>query len=697
MTSNSRRDFLRAAAQAAGAATAVGAVPLGIRNALAIPAHNATGTIEDVQHIVVFMQENRSFDNYFGSLRGVRGFGDTRPITLSTGKSVFYQPAANPDGYVLPFRPNLPNLGLQFVQDLDHSWIGTHAAWNNGRYDQWVPVKGTTTMFHLTREDIPFHYQLADAFTICDAYHCSSMTPTDPNRYYMWTGWVGNDGSGGGPVIDNAEAGYSWNTFPETLEAAGISWKVYQDMGTGLNPSTGWGDDENPFIGNFGDTSLLFFKQYQNAQPGTPLFEKARTGTQVNVSGSYFDILRKDVQNNTLPQVSYIVAPEAFSEHGNWPPNYGAWYVDQVLQALTSNPEVWSKTVLLLTYDENDGLFDHMPPPYASSTSATGLSTVATTNEFFAGSGDNQPGPYGLGPRVPMIAISPWSKGGYVCSEVFDHTSIIRFIQQRFGHGHSLDEPNVTAWRRTVCGDLTSIFNFRNPNSGFPALPATMFPADKNRHPDVVPVVPATQSLPKQEPGVRPARALPYEFFVRGSVTGSGQSFRLHITNTGRAGANFLVYSGNVQDLPRSYTVEAGKDLADELALAPGGSYDFSVFGPNGFLRRFVGKVGTAHNQSGGVQIADGYDVANGNLQLRLKNEGRDHCVFKIDSGYHSTINGDLRVRGSDTSVVMVDLRNSFGWYDLTVTVDADKNALWRIAGHVETGRDSVSDPALGG
>lgn len=696
MTSNSRRDFLRAAAQAAGAATALGAVPLGIRNALAIPANNSTGTIEDVQHIVVLMQENRSFDNYFGSIRGVRGFGDPRPIPLTTGKSVFFQPANNADGFVLPFRPDLPNLGLQFVQDLDHSWPGTHKAWNNGRYDQWVPAKGTTTMFHLTREDIPFHYQLADAFTICDAYHCSGMTPTDPNRYYMWTGWVGNDGNGGGPVIDNAEAGYSWSTFPEKLEAAGVSWKIYQDMGTGLNPSTGWGDDKNPFIGNFGDTSLLFFKQYQNAQPGSPLFEKARTGTQVNVSGNYFDILKQDVQNNTLPQVSYIVAPEAFSEHGNWPPNYGAWYVDQVLQALTSNPEVWSKTVLLLMYDENDGLFDHVPPPYASSTPGTGLSTVSTANEFFAGSGVNQPGPYGLGPRVPMVCISPWSKGGYVCSEVFDHTSIIRFIQKRFGRGNSLDEPNITAWRRTVCGDLTSAFNFKNPNDGFPQLPATMFPADKNRHPDVIPVVPTTQSLPKQEPGVRPARALPYEFFVRGSVTGQSNSFRLHMKNTGRAGVNFLVYSGNASDLPRSYTVEADKDLSEELMLAPGGSYDFSVFGPNGFLRRFVGKAGSTGNQGRGVQIADGYDVANGNLQLRLTNPGKEPCVFTLNSVYNSPISGERTVRGGEASVLMIDLRSSFGWYDLTVTVSSDKNALWRLAGHVETGRDSVSDPALG-
>jgi phospholipase C len=698
MTSNSRRDFLRAAAQAAGAATALGAFPVGIRNALAIPAHNAKGTIEDVEHIVVLMQENRSFDNYFGTLRGVRGFGDSRPIPLSTGKPVFYQPAPNADGYVLPFRPNLPNLGSQFVVDLDHGWIGTHDAWNNGRYDQWVPAKSATTMFYMTREDMPFHYSLADAFTVCDAYHCSAMTPTDPNRYYMWTGWVGNDGSGGGPVIDNAEAGYGWSTFPEKLQAAGISWKVYQDIGNGLDAAGAWGWTDNPFIGNFGDTSLLYFNQYRNAQPGSPLYQAARTGTNVLQGGGYFDILLNDVKNNTLPQVSYIVAPEAFSEHGNWPPNYGAWYVDQVLQALTSNPEVWSKTVLLITYDENDGLFDHMPPPYASSTPDTGRSTVSAANEFYAGAGDNQPGPYGLGPRVPMLVVSPWSKGGYVCSEVFDHTSIIRFIEKRFGHHHDLHEPNITAWRRAVCGDLTSAFDFRNPNGHVPALPATSFPPDQNRHPDVVPAVPGTQSLPKQEPGVRPARALDYEFFVRGDVSGGGNAFRLHITNTGKLGANFLVYSGNAQDLPRSYTVEAGKDLADQLMLAANGSYDFSVFGPNGFLRRFVGKVDpSGRHQSGSVEIKDGYDVANGNLQLRLKNDGRDACTFKISSAYDSHVQGSLHVRGNDANTVMVDLRKSFGWYDLTITVDTDSNAQWRIAGHVETGRDSVSDPALGG
>ena len=222
-----RRTFLQLLAS--GAVTA--AFPPSIARALSIPAHCRTGTINDVEHIVIMMQENRSFDHYYGTLRGVRGFGDNRAIDLPNGNPVWYQP--NNNGYLLPFHPGAPNLGLQFIEDLAHDWTTTHAAWNQGKYDQWVPNKGTTTMAHLVRSDIPFHYALADAFTICDAYHCSLFGPTDPNRYYMWTGWVGNDGSGGGPVVDNAEAGYGWSTYPELLQKADISWKIYQDVGDG--------------------------------------------------------------------------------------------------------------------------------------------------------------------------------------------------------------------------------------------------------------------------------------------------------------------------------------------------------------------------------------------------------------------------------------------------------------------------------
>jgi phospholipase C len=284
---------------------------------------------------------------------------------------------------------------------------------------------------------------------------------------------------------------------------------------------------------------------------------------------------------------------------------------------------------------------------------------------------------------------------------VFDHTSIIRFIAERFGKGGNLDVPYITPWRRTVCGNLMSAFNFKTPNDAFPSLPSTVAyaPPNANRYPDVIPVVPSTQVMPRQEPGVRPARALPYELFVRGRVAQNGDSFSLRMINTGRAGVNFRVYSGNALDLPRSYTVESGKDLSDQLALAPGGSYDFSVFGPNGFLRRYVGTVGLANgsHQQPQIEIADGYDVANGNLQLKLKNLGRERCNFDAVSAYAGAgIDGELSVRGGDTTNLTIDLRNSHGWYDLTVTIGSGKTPLWRLAGHVETGRDSVSDPALG-
>ncbi len=218
MLTTNRRTFLRFLSSAAATA----ALPHSIDRALAIPASHRTGTIRDVEHVVFLMQENRAFDHYFGTLRGVRGFGDP---------------------------------GLQFLVDTAHGWSDQHAAWNRGRYDQWIAAKGTSAvMAFYTRQDIPFFYELADAFTICDAYYCSLMGPTDPNRYHMWTGWVGNDGNGGGPVINNAEAGYDWSTYPERLERAGISWKIYEDIGLGLDAAGVWGFTDDPYIGNFGST-----------------------------------------------------------------------------------------------------------------------------------------------------------------------------------------------------------------------------------------------------------------------------------------------------------------------------------------------------------------------------------------------------------------------------------------------------------
>jgi phospholipase C len=695
--SRDRRDFLKLLTTSAAAA----AFPASIARALAIPANDRTGTIEDVEHIVFMMQENRSFDHYFGSLRGVRGFGDPRAVRLPSAKSVWHQPdASNPDGYVLPFHPGAPNLGLQFLQDLAHDWTSTHAAWNDGKYDQWVPNKGTTTMAHLTRSDIPFHYALADAFTVCDAYHCSLLGPTDPNRYHMWTGWVGNDGSGGGPVIDNAELGYGWSTYPELLQKAGISWKVYQDVGDGLDAPDFWGWTGDAYIGNYGDNSLLYFFQYQNAVAGSPLAEGAKVGTNILNSGTLFDMFRQDVLNNQLPQVSWIVAPEAYTEHPNWPANYGAWYVSQMLDALTANPEVWSKTVFIWMFDENDGFFDHVVPPTPPQSRTEGVSTVGTTNEIFLGSSSypvsSYPaGPYGLGARVPMIVISPWSKGGWVNSEVFDHTSLIRFIERRFGKQYpGITESNITPWRRTVAGDLTSAFNFVSPNDATVPLPSTLAyePPDNNRHPDYVPTPPTSQALPVQEPGTRPARALPYELHVHGEVNASQGGVQIFFRNSGRAGAAFQVRSGDGLTGPWTYTIGAGDEASDTFGASGDASYDLSVFGPNGFLRTFAGSLlpGSAN-----LTVKATYDCNSEGIALEIHNHGSSDVRVSISDAYSGKATTH-RLEEHANFTYYSELHRSFGWYDLTVGVDSDPSFQRQLAGHVETGRDSTTDPAIG-
>jgi len=687
-----RRTFLQLLTTSAFSAT----FPASIARALEIPAHHRTGTIDDVEHIVIIMQENRSFDHYFGTLRGVRGFGDPRPVKLPSGKPVWYQPDGA--GHVLPFHPGAPNLGLQFLQDLAHDWTTTHAAWNDGKYDQWVPSKGTTTMAHLTRSDIPFHYALADAFTICDAYHCSLLGATDPNRYHMWTGWVGNDGLGGGPVVDNAEAGYGWSTYPELLQDAGVSWKIYQDSGVGLDATGFWGWTDDSYIGNYGDNSLLYFHQYQNAEPGSPLYEKARTGTNISAKGTLFDIFSKDVLRDKLPQVSWIVAPEAYTEHPNWPANYGAWYISQILDALTANPDVWSKTAVFLMYDENDGFFDHMVPPTPPQTPAQGISTVETTNEIYPGTSEYPTGPYGLGMRVPMIVISPWSRGGWVNSEVFDHTSLIQFIEKRFGRDYpGLRSPNITPWRRAVTGDLTSAFDFETSHHGKVALPSTVayLPPDNNKHPDYVPVPPAEQALPVQESGSRPARPLPYELNAFAKVNGSNGSVAIHFDNTGKAAAVFHVRSGNSQEGPWSYTVDHHTQLSGKWNFRGYGQteYDLSVYGPNGFLRSFKG--GVEGGDRANLEIKSQYDIGRVGITLDIHNRGTAAAHLHIRNTYNDDVITYV-LRPSENLVKTWRLEGSFGWYDFKIKVHSDAGFEQRIAGHVETGRDSMSDPAIG-
>ncbi|WP_459715474.1 phosphocholine-specific phospholipase C [Paraburkholderia sp. 2C] len=706
MTSNSRRRFLQTVASSAGAAAAMTALPDSIRRALAVPAASRTGTIKDIEHIVVFMQENRSFDHYFGHVRGVRGYNDRFPIPLPGGNPVWFQPSkADPTKPVLPFHLDTLTTSAQCVGDLDHNWYPTHAAIDNGRYDQWPANKTDMTMGYHLRTDIPFHYALADAFTVCDAYYCSMPGPTHPNRAYLMTGMVDPTGTQGGPLLDNNDFVdgdkppkyqlLSWTTYPERLEQAGISWQIYQ-QGT---------DGSDPLNGNYGTNILQNFTNFINAPPGSSLYQRAQTVRTI-------DDLKADVLADKLPQVSWLCPPAAYSEHPKYTPAYGAEYTSMILDALTSNPEVWSKTVLFIMYDENDGFFDHCPPPQVPTTRAQGLSTVTTEGEIHNvinpdGRGgtytvDNLP--YGLGTRVPMTIVSPWTKGGFVCSEVFDHTSVIRFIEARFG----VKEPNITKWRRAVCGDLTSAFDFRTPDASMPALPDTSnykSIADNQCATQPKPVVPAVPGpIVPQEPGIRFARALPYELHVNGKVNEKRNVLELVMGNTGTVGAHFYVYSSLRTDGPWRYTVEKDKSITETFDLSiNNGAYAFTVYGPNGFVRRFNGDLnaemieaaaGKGKNRTALPEVKAHYDVANGNLVLRFTNKGNKNARLSVADNAYGALSRPVIVPQNETVEVRFVLASSHHWYDLTVTDNDDPAFQRRLAGHIETGKPSITDPA---
>jgi len=448
----------------------------------------------------------------------------------------------------------------------------------------------------------------------------------------------------------------------------------------------------------------LYFHQYQNALPGTPLADKAKTGTNLLATDrthprTLVDIFRSDVLSGNLPQVSWIVAPEAYSEHPNWVPQYGEWYVSQFLDVLAANPEVWSKTVLFIVYDEEGGFFDHMVPPTPPQTRAQGLSTVTTANEIFPGDSDHASAPYGLGMRVPMIVISPWTKGGWVNSQVFDHTSLIRFLEARFAGGKpDLIETNITSWRRAVAGDLTSVFDFKNPNGwqGV-ALPNTdtYEPNDFGRHRDQAPKPPSNQTMPVQETGVRPARALPYVLHANGRINDADGSFVIDFHNAGSAATVFQVRAGHSPVAPRTYTVEAGKSLSDFWSVVSVGAseYDLSVYGASGFMRAFKGSIGL-----GGVNVETQtiYDAAGNAITLSITNRSASTIVLNILNAYSRSRTRQTVDAGKSVALKWL-LAQTFGWYDFVITVDTDPLFEDRFAGHVETGQNSFSDPLMGG
>jgi phospholipase C len=464
-----RRQALRSSAVAGLGLAAVGS---GVDELVgrALAAGSASGSLKDIDHVVILMQENRSFDHYFGTLSGVRGFADKH------GHKAFFQKTLK-GKTIHPF--HLPKACLP---DISHDWGPQHHSWDAGKMDGFVrsrepkSVDGEAvapeTMGYYNRSDIRFYYALADAFTICDAYHCSVIGPTDPNRLMSMSGTIDPAGKHGGPLVETKLTGrvglFSWETMPERLGAHGVSWKVYTD------PTNG-----------FLDSVLPYFKQYK---PGSKL-------EQLGIKPTYPNDFLADLAHDRLPQVSWLLPSIFQSEHPGFSTAIGGEVAArQVLEALVSHPKIWKRTALFITWDENGGFFDHVTP----ATPPKGTSGEFLTVSKLPSAAQGIRGPIGLGFRVPMLVVSPFSRGGLVCSDTFDHTSTLRFLEKRFG----VEVPNLSAWRRRATGDLTSAFNFAaKPGYGRPVLPKPN--QAKAKCSDTSPVKVPRQSFPKQERGSR--------------------------------------------------------------------------------------------------------------------------------------------------------------------------------------------------
>jgi phospholipase C len=468
-TAFSRRRLLGGGAAVAGGAALAAFLPLSIRNAMAAGPTTPFDPSQ-VKHIVLLMQENRSFDHYFGTMPGVRGFSDPDAVNLPNGNSVFKQPDLdNPDFYLEPFHVDTTTSGAAAVPSLSHAWQVQHASWNEGANDGWLrahiasdrDTAGPFTMGYYNENDIPFHYALANAFTICDNYRCSVMGPTHPNRYMWQTGTVDPTGQAGGPALDNnATPGtYSWTTPAERLTAAGVTWKCYQQSD---NYGTNMLENMAQFV-NAPKTSAMYQLAFGASTlwgDGTPggIGDPANPTAASNPAMAF----EEDCANGTLPTVSWLYPTSTASEHPSYLPAAGAQFIASKIEALAANEELWNSTVFILNYDENDGFFDHVVPETPDQ--------AKYPEEFVhLPSPGGTPGggwPVGSGFRVPCIIVSPWTVGGYVCSDLFDHTSVLQFVERVTG----IVETNISAWRRDTFGDLTAAFQTTaNPAPSIPA------------------------------------------------------------------------------------------------------------------------------------------------------------------------------------------------------------------------------------
>ena len=678
LASVSRRRFLQVGGAVAGAA-AVGVGVSQLAGGSGQSRAAATGTIADLKHVVILMQENRSFDHYYGTLRGVRGFADRQVLRYQDGTTVFEQPDKSraDRGHLLPFRMDSTKVDAQNAGDLDHSWEGDHSARNGGLWNNWIPAKTERTMGYFTRNDLPFNYALADAFTICDGYHQSILGPTSPNRMYLWAGtshgWTDNP-------PDYTVEFTDVTTYPELLLKAGVSWQVYTNHEVGnVEGNDGW-------VGDYGDNPLWFYRQYQASgkaataagqqlavqgavQPWQP---NASTPLGPNHVNHVLAGFISDCAAGKIPQVSWIVAPYEYSEHPTASPSYGAHYVRTVLEALMSNQALWETTALFITYDEHDGYFDHVLPAAPEAT---------VTNEFIGGL------PIGPGSRVPTIICSPWTRGGYVDSNSYDHTSILRFLETWTG----VQAPNITTWRRSITGDLTAAFDFTRPDFSVPSLPDTVpliaqSDAEKS-FPSVTPPAEGAQAMPAQEAGTRPHRRSLH--MPHADVTVDRHSFTVTATmsNAGAVGVSLLVFPDKF--LPAGATpftvVKGANRTYTWSALATAGhGYAFSVYGPDGFVRSFAGDIVAAGTATGQIPRVAAMPVTGSaaGLRLTLANDGSTAVAYTLTASDYGGTTQTLTVGGNGSTTVAWPVAAD-GYYDVIITANTSDGFTRRYAGRI--------------
>lgn len=680
------------------------------------------GALTDIEHVILLMQENRSFDHYFGTLRGVRGFGDPRPLMLKSGTSVSEQ-ANGTKPRIKPFhlKNGTTQAGQIFLEDVPHGHPDGLSASNNGWLDNWIPAKGVACMAHYTAADLPLYFKLAKAFTVCDAYFCSHNGATDPNRSYFFTGTaMGRDKNDyfSGSNRQNT----NWISYPERLESAGIDWKFYQD---GLT----WTSD--PFTGNYGDNTLEYFAQYRDKT--TAIYRKNQSVNPVlRTSANTPSRFEQDILDDRLPSVSWIVPPEAFTEHPAFPPHFGEYYVNEILRALAANPAVWRKTALIITYDENGGFFDHVPPPVPPFNANQGLVSqsivVEAPNNTSAFSVNSENSfnsltkPTGMGGRVPLLMVSPWSVGGRVCSEVFDHTSPIRFLEAWLSAKGRLSQAapysRISSWRKAIAGDLTSVLDFKcvspsdlkqlaSPPDN--AVILTSAEKDAARQRNEAPFNPnethAAQDASivvatKQDAAQCDLLPVGYDFRVFCKFEGATATdrFRFNFSNAGTLGVAFSVYAYHRSDGPWPYSLAraanpSSPQMLSDTWMPAKGNYRYVVHGPNGHMVEFSGN-----------DTILGQRLLPEVVAIKLAPEpDRAQFVFQTwpsaNGSALTMINAytEERVRVSSGTII-VDVTAVDGWYDIAF-IDANtptSTYLRRFAGHLESGIMSRTDPAIG-